>query len=509
MQAAMDAVSNSSQHPPVGISRATLFWAIAAYFLLAAGCIYTLLPTSDEGMFADPSVTLAQEGYLGSRITDPISATSPGILRHTYYMPPLHFVLLAEWYRIFGVGLFSTRWLSAAFGAGLLVAWGFLFRGTYGRRSVWFVLALALDSTFVVAGASGRMDMECAALGFSALAVYLMLRAERFEMAVLCSATLIALSGMSHPNGILYAIDLLVLTIWLDRKRWSWRLAMTAMLPFLLAAAAWGAYILQDPADFARQFSYNATAAGRVNYIASPLKALYREVTLRYGEAFGLDAVRQNPVAALKAVILFAYLAGLVAWCTNRRFRARAGLGPLLLAGGINALWLGLLDGQKRVYYLIHVIPVLNAVLVAWALWAVEQRRRRIAALVLVLGCGCVQVALHASRIRADPYHREYAKAVEFVKSHITPAMKVVYIQPEFGFGLKFEPPMLHDRTLGYYSGRPPDMIVTTEYYNGDLTATGGLPRDVAEHVGRVIRGSRLVYNDKRAQVFIPVQAAQ
>ena len=32
------------------------------------------------------------------------------------------------------------------------------------------------------------------------------------------------------------------------------------------------------------------------------------------------------------------------------------------------------------------------------------------------------------------------------------------------------------------------------------------LPRDEAEHVRRVLRGSRLVYNDKRAQVFVPVR---
>jgi hypothetical protein len=49
-------------------------------------------------------------------------------------------------------------------------------------------------------------------------------------------------------------------------------------------------------------------------------------------------------------------------------------------------------------------------------------------------------------------------------------------------------------------------MIVTTEYYNADLTATGGLPPDVAAYVRRVLSGSRLVYNDKRAQVFVPTR---
>src|SRR5215472_11602255 len=114
-------------------------------------------------------------------------------------------------------------------------------------------MALAVDGTFVLASASGRMDMECAAFGLGALAVYLTLRSRNFESAVLWSWTLIALSGLSHPNGILYAIDLLLITLWLDRPRLSWRTAMSALLPLTLAGVAWGLYILRDPADFLQQ----------------------------------------------------------------------------------------------------------------------------------------------------------------------------------------------------------------------------------------------------------------
>ena len=225
-----DVVRNPSESQEAAGSKKALLCVIGLYVLVMSGCIYALLPTSDQGMFADPAVTLASQGYLGSRISDPDAATSPGILQHTYYMPPLHFVLLAGWFKIFGSGLISMRWLSAIFGAGLLAAWGFLFRGSYGRASIWFVLALALDSNFVLAGASGRMDMECAVFGFGALAAYLALRGSLFQTAVLVSSVLISLSGLSHPNGVLYAIDLLVLTLWLDRKRWSRRLGLLAML---------------------------------------------------------------------------------------------------------------------------------------------------------------------------------------------------------------------------------------------------------------------------------------
>jgi hypothetical protein len=380
MQAAVGRIQSTPERRETGRSIYVLIAVLAVYLLLAAAYIYTTLPSPDEGMFADPAITLATRGYLGSRITDPAFAISPGVVRHIYYMPPLHFVLLAAWYKIFGMSLFSMRWLSAILGLGWLLAWYRVFALSHGRRAVWFVLALATDGTFLLASSSGRMDLECAALGFGALAAYLALRSRRFEYAVLCSWTLIALSGLSHPNGIFYAIDLLLVSLCLDRSRWSWPTVARALLPVALAGLAWGAYILQDPADFRQQFLYNATAAGRMSYAASPLLSLYREITLRYGSAFGLDARRSNPISALKAIVLLAYAAGFVGAITHRKLRGRIGIGPLLLAAVINAALLGLLDGQKRVYYLIHVVPVLNAALLAWTIWTPARSRQRAAA---------------------------------------------------------------------------------------------------------------------------------
>jgi len=69
--------------------------------------------------------------------------------------------------------------------------------------------------------------------------------------------------------------------------------------------------------------------------------------------------------------------------------------------------------------------------------------------------------------------------AVAFVKSQMTPAVKAVYMPPEYGFGLKFGPPQVHDYALGYYSGRVPDLIITTEAFNGEPILAAGLPSSV------------------------------
>src|SRR5215471_7219261 len=113
MQAAAGRIQSTPESQEIRRPIYVVIAALAVYVLLAAAYIYTAMPSPDEGMFADPAITLATRGYLGSRITDPAFAISPGVVRHIYYMPPLHFVLLAGWYKIFGMSLFSTRWLSA------------------------------------------------------------------------------------------------------------------------------------------------------------------------------------------------------------------------------------------------------------------------------------------------------------------------------------------------------------------------------------------------------------
>jgi hypothetical protein len=187
----------------------------------------------------------------------------------------------------------------------------------------------------------------------------------------------------------------------------------------------------------------------------------------------------------------------------SHRFRKAAPLGPLLMSVGINALLLALVDGQKRTYYMIHVIPPLDALLLAWVLWVMTESRRKIA-VALVLGCcACVQTALHVSRIRTDAYHREYLAAVAFIREHLDSRTKLVFAPPEYGFELGFGPIVHHDRTFGFYSGKVADVIVTTQFQNRDLSEASDLPAPIVRHIGTVISGYDLAYNESWAQVFL------
>ena len=71
---------------------------------------------SNEAWFASPALTFLHEGYLGTTILESKGTWMEGIDRHTYWIPPLHLLLQAAWYHVFGFGLISMRSLSMAAG---------------------------------------------------------------------------------------------------------------------------------------------------------------------------------------------------------------------------------------------------------------------------------------------------------------------------------------------------------------------------------------------------------
>ena len=63
------------------------------------------------------------------------------------------------------------------------------------------VALLGTDFVFIMRAAAGRMDMMSAALGYAALAAYLVLGNRSLNLAVFSAHSLVVLSGLTHPNG--------------------------------------------------------------------------------------------------------------------------------------------------------------------------------------------------------------------------------------------------------------------------------------------------------------------
>src|SRR5262245_6937153 len=118
-------------------------------------------------------------------------------------------------FRVFGFSIFSMRLVSLFWGLIALCAWGTILWKLTGQPllTVGSVGLIAVDYHFLMQAADGRMDVMAVALGWSAVAAYLMLRERSFPLAVGVSQSLAAMAFFTHPNGVMLALILAVTTL--------------------------------------------------------------------------------------------------------------------------------------------------------------------------------------------------------------------------------------------------------------------------------------------------------
>ncbi|MGE5487987.1 MAG: ArnT family glycosyltransferase [bacterium] len=450
--------------------RALVWGVLACYAALVTAAALTYAPRADEGFFASPALNLATKGFMGTTVLEGSHAFLKDIHRYTYWMTPLHFIAQAAWYEVVGFGLFRMRLLSLIFALAALGAWYSIAGRLSGSRAV-AVAAVALaafDFNFVVGGSSGRMDMMAAALNFCGIAAYLALRERNLHGAVLAGNACAAASGLTHPvSGILAFLCQAILLLYFDRGRPGARLIAIAALPYVAGAAAWGAYILKDPAAFAAQFSTNATMSGRLNALHAPWMGVCNEITDRYAGGYGLlsRSVRVSGPSYLKSLMLLLYGAGLAGSLLNRKMRRNKGYRALLLMLAAVFLALSILDAQKAYYYLVHTIPFFAALAAWWLVTVVRGRRiptwvpaSAVASILLVQAAGV------AYRAWQNPYANVYAPAMKFLRERAG-ADDVIFGSASAAFALGFDSRLVDDVRLGFYTGRKPSFVILEEEY--------------------------------------------
>jgi 4-amino-4-deoxy-L-arabinose transferase-like glycosyltransferase len=94
---------------------------LAVYAGLAVATSLRVYIWENEAWFASPAVTLDQKGYLGTTILESKGTWMDGIERRTYWVPPVHLLVQAAWYQLFGFSLFSLRSISILAGAAALL----------------------------------------------------------------------------------------------------------------------------------------------------------------------------------------------------------------------------------------------------------------------------------------------------------------------------------------------------------------------------------------------------
>ena len=480
---------------------------LTCFIVLATGRARTMYIWSTEAWFASPAYTLTHHGYPGTTIFEPAGTWLAGIERHTYWLPPVHLLLQAAWYEVFGFSLLTLRSLSIAAGVVTLACWcAIVYRLTGSRVIALLTLALtALDLRMVWISALGRADVTCAALGSLALLTYLSARGRSLSTAILGAHSLAAAACLTHPCGVLYSGSLVLLMLYYDRRRLGIRTVALIAAPYLAGLAAWGVYILQAPADFKHQFLGNMSGiatefapVSRWSEIRSPLRALKREFFLRYGFTFGWWSTGFSE--RIQLFPLFTYAAGIAACVLIRPLRTNAGCRALLLIGAFQYAVLALGDGLKSSSYVVHTMPVCIALLAICLAWARTRRLWAIIPIVTVF-CACQLYSL-VYEMACQPVREDYDNAVLFLRrSNAVPAR--IIAPGEFAFALQFDSGMKDDLRLGYFSGRRPEYIVANGIYQGWFARSAELYPPVHRYITELLRTQyRVVFQNSTYKIY-------
>lgn len=486
-----------------------LILVVLAFIVLAVGSAMTKSPWSDEAWFAQAGLNLATRGEMTTPVLETTGTKFKGLDRHTYWVMPLHLVTQAGWYKIFGFSLLSMRVLSVVFGVLALCSWYFIIGNLTGNRKIAllaFVL-LAFDYVFVMAASFGRGDMMSAALGAAGLAAYLYLRERNFTWAVFVSQSLIAACGLTHPNGgVAFFCGLLFLTLYFDRARLRPRHLGLAVIPYVVGALGWGAYILQAPSDFVAQFTANASTGGRMSGLTSPLNAIKNEITQRYLTAYGLGSHTSGSSGPiwLKSLILLAYVVAVAGCLSVRSIRTHRGYRALLVLTGIFFVVLTFFDGQKLSFYLVHIVPLYTALVAVWIYWCYSKRVAPAWLLALCVG-GLLTIQLGGIlyRMKLNVYQKSYVAATDFIAAHAKDD-SIVMGSAVLGFRLGYER-IVDDVRFGFNTGKRPDFLVVNDVYEDSIKyyRAGGEGAQLAAHVNNLLTQEyELVYERNFYQIY-------
>lgn len=492
---------------------------LAIYLALSVGTSLTQIPGTDEGYFANPAFNLLTKGTFSTTVMETVGTPFKGMDRHTYWIMPLHPLSLSVWYRLFGFGVFATRSLSIVWGLVALVSWFIIVRSLCKRTSLGFLVValLSCDYIFIVCASQGRMDMMSAALGFAGFAVYLWFRERSLPWAILVSQSLIVMSGLTHPVGLIPFFGLFCLSLYFDRKRIRLKHVAIALMPYVIGGLAWGSYILQDPSSFSSQFFANATmgneenTSGRFVGLFSPFTGLRLELTERYVANFGLGP-RDTTATRIKVLFLVLYVSGVLGSLLVREIRRSENYRILLGMTSIYFLGLTFIDSQKKYYYLVHIVPfylTMCALFLRWC-WLRPNLLLKTGALAL-MAIGLVEVAGLTVRIKRDNYRNSFQPAMTVLKQNATPQSSIA-ANPGVAFGLGFPENVLNDPLFGFNTRKAFDYIIIdpeTAYSIERSKARDQLAQQVYEYTMRLLadqyslihdHGSYSIYSRKDPQ---------
>lgn len=440
-----------------------LVYLALVYTALVSLSIINKQPWFDEGGYANPAYNLLNFGHLGMPILYSQLEIWPKFDYLTFHTPPLSFVFQAGWYALFDFGIYQMRALSAVFGLLLIFSTFFITRAIIKNNFVSFIAAMIVstDYNIIIWASDGRMDIMCSSLGFTAIAVYLTLRKNHLNLAIISSQFLIVLSGLTHPAGILYIFSVWVLIFLHDAKNLR-AFHLFALVPYVAGGLGWGLYVIQDTEAFKNQFLGNYGGNTRHNlFLSQPFFELKRYLS----PAFGLGE-ESSKLSSLKVIQLVAYWGALVLTLFWKRLRLESNSSTLLVLIILHIMLMAILLSGTHLSYLVHIIP-LYAIVLANVLWYFFKKTNYLKTItIFILGLLiCLQSlgTITKYSIKNSP-KSDYNNTVVFV-NNIRKTDDLVVASSEFGFGFGFEGEVIDDYYLGTKGGFFGDIVIVGNSY--------------------------------------------
>lgn len=444
-----------------------VLWAV-----FATATLFTKLPITGEGVYAAFGRNLFLHGRLANPVLDASQARWTGVDRADFWTMPLHPLVQAAWYRLFGFSLSSLRSLSLIMGFVALLALFRIIRHLCGDAVALLGAAfVAMDRNFVLSSAIGRPDMMSLAFALLALDVYLSFRLRRFPAAIWLSSTCAAISFFAHPvGGILGFGGLAYLALRFDRSQLRPVHLLLAALPFLAGASAYAAYAAANPSSFLPMLHQRLLA--RLWSFASPVQGLRAEFH-RYLLFFGFNE-SDSGLHRIKFVFLLGYAVGVGGLIfIARRLRDRGAQTVLaLLALSFCTLWL--VEGSKQKVYLMYISFLLSLALALTCIALYRSKRSywKAAAAFLCL----IPLMQEASLLRlglTNNLSRYYWPAGAILNASRN---GTVFAGSALLFAIRPGVTLIDDDTLGFYNGKTADAVA---FSNLDTQDSAG-PQDPA-----------------------------
>ncbi len=391
---------------------------------------------TDEAWFSNPAYTLATSGYLGTTMMYGFY----NIMNYTYWQPPVFFLLLAVSFKLFGFGLYQARIVSVILGFFTVLFTYLLGKKLFSKKiGLLSSVVLIANPLFFLVAREVRMDIAVACFTLIALYFILIALKESKPIYYLLSSFFAILSLLSHPNGIIgiVSIVLIIGMYKIDFKNLRLNLKLKEVLYFILGLAAplipYLIYINMDFQAFKGQFFGNIGHSTN-----NPLNNIITEPT-RYSQLLiyfkGLD----GHIMAIILVIISICLAilGVYYVYKNRNFSSKV----LLVVLITNIILLTVIVSQKDAYWYLGILlpywSILIALPVQNAKLKLKIRKNLISTIFLFLILGYVLINCYAiSHILLTTTNNNY-KEIEFEVQKYIPEGSVVAGEPADWFSLQ------------------------------------------------------------------------